>query len=577
MKKTVLISFTILCLLSTVFLMGLTFNIKTIKAGGTIYIRADGSIDPPMASISSLDNIMYTFTDNIYDSIVIERNNMILDGAGYTLQGAGSGCGINLLGRNNVTVKNTEIKEFSQGIVLSFESSPSSNLDICQNIIPNNDGGPGITGSSLSNSSISGNTITNNNYGIILRYYSFNNVIAGNNITANLWEGLTFFSCMHNTVSENHMASNEYGMWIQNSYSNVISGNNMTANTSNAILIGGDSSNNTISGNYIADAEYGLCLSASNNSVFGNTLMTNKGIWLSGASNNHIYHNTFHNNHEQVYDIAWYHPEKEPSVNTWDNGYPSGGNYWSNYTGVDSDPDGIGDIKYVIDANNTDYYPLMGTFSNFKATSKYHVQTICNSSISDFEFNMTTISFNVLGENGTTGFCRICIPTALMADTYTVFVNGTEVPHALLPCSNSTHSFLYFTYQHSTHEVVIQGLDTALPTISVLSPENKTYSVDGVSLTFTVSESTSWFGYSLDGQANVTITGNKTLSDLSDGLHDLIVYANDTAGNMGASEMVYFTIEIQQEEAFPIEIAAVIVIIGVAGAVVFIYFTKFKK
>jgi len=85
----------------------------------------------------------------------------------------------------------------------------------------------------------------------------------------------------------------------------------------------------------------------------------------------------------------------------------------------------------------------------------YHVTTISNSTISDFEFNGTAICFNVTGIDGTTGFCRICIPTALMNDTYRVYVNSTEVPCTLLPESNTTHSHLYFTYNHSTQEVVI--------------------------------------------------------------------------------------------------------------------------
>jgi hypothetical protein len=43
----------------------------------------------------------------------------------------------------------------------------------------------------------------------------------------------------------------------------------------------------------------------------------------------------------------------------------------------------------------------------------------------------------------------------LMNETYQVFVNGTEVQCNLLPCSNTTHSYLYFTYNHSTQEVII--------------------------------------------------------------------------------------------------------------------------
>ena len=89
-------------------------------------------------------------------------------------------------------------------------------------------------------------------------------------------------------------------------------------------------------------------------------------------------------------------------------------------------------LIHNIDGDNQDNYPLMRTFSDFNATSQYHVQTICNSIVSEFQFSGTAISFNVTGESGTTGFCRICIPTALMSGTYKVFVNGAEVPYTML-------------------------------------------------------------------------------------------------------------------------------------------------
>ncbi len=105
--------------------------------------------------------------------------------------------------------------------------------------------------------------------------------------------------------------------------------------------------------------------------------------------------------------------------------------------------------------DNEDNYPLMGMFSVFNAASEHNVQTVCNSTISNFEFNGTTISSNVTGKNATSGFCRISIPRLLMNETYSVFVNGTEVSHNLLPFSNSTHSYPYFVYNHSTQEVTI--------------------------------------------------------------------------------------------------------------------------
>jgi len=95
-------------------------------------------------------------------------------------------------------------------------------------------------------------------------------------------------------------------------------------------------------------------------------------------------------------------------------------------------------------------------------------------------------------------------------------------------------------------------------------------------LSFTVDEATSWIGYSLDGQVNVTIAGNTTLSGLSDGSHSLIVYANDTAGNTGASEIVYFGIKTQEGKPFPMWIVAAIVIIAVVGPALLVYFTKVK-
>jgi nitrous oxidase accessory protein NosD len=62
--------------------------------------------------------------------------------------------------------------------------------------------------------------------------------------------------------------------------------------------------------------------------------------------------NNFVNNNVQVYSTS-------DSANIWDGGYPSGGNFWSDYNGTDANHDGIGDTPYIIDANNTDHYPLM--------------------------------------------------------------------------------------------------------------------------------------------------------------------------------------------------------------------------
>jgi hypothetical protein len=133
--------------------------------------------------------------------------------------------------------------------------------------------------------------------------------------------------------------------------------------------------------------------------------------------------------------------------------------------------DGIGDTIYLIDGTNKDHYPLIGTVQSYNVPyftpplvpHSHNVTVISNSTISGFFAPLwiehpevvSWIELNVTGEQGTAGFCRISFPTALMNGTYQVFVNGTQVAYTLLPCSNSTHSYLYFTYHHSTQKVVI--------------------------------------------------------------------------------------------------------------------------
>jgi hypothetical protein len=113
--------------------------------------------------------------------------------------------------------------------------------------------------------------------------------------------------------------------------------------------------------------------------------------------------------------------------------------------------------------------------------------------------------------------------------------------------------------------------DVSPPRITVSSPKSKTYDTDEIPLNFTVNEPAEWIGYSLDGQDNITITANTTLSGLSKEAHNVTVYARDTAGNIGASETVCFTLVTR----FPIEgVSVAVVTVAVVG--VFLLF-RFKR
>ena len=125
-------------------------------------------------------------------------------------------------------------------------------------------------------------------------------------------------------------------------------------------------------------------------------------------------------------------------------------------------------------------------------------------------------------------------------------------------------------------ETVYFTVETTPPKIRVLSPIAQTYTERNVSLVFTLDKQANWTSYGLDGEENMTISGNLTLIGLPNGLHTLTLYANDTYGNMGVSEMVTFTVEVP--EAFPVLPVTVAAVIAVsAGAGLLLYHLKRKR
>jgi parallel beta-helix repeat protein len=484
LRKNVSAIMLFLLLVST---LTLAFKIQPVKAeGGTIYIRADGSVDPPTAPIRHDGNI-YTFTADIYnDSIVVQRDNIVIDGKGYTLEGSGSGEGMDISERTNITIKNVKITNFFNGIRHYVSFKKVTSIRISGNTIANNYYGVILSGSSnavfensimnnvygvclwCTSSTISGNNLENNAYyGIGVEQGGSSNTISVNNITNN-GRGLYLWGSPYNTVSRNNIINNWFGIYLQqssdntisensfvgcglflyagcysnvvidnlvngkpliylegvsnrlvsgdvgqvllvnctnirveklnisdttvgvqlhktgntevienrlkaNSYcgitlwsspNNILAGNNLTANSYNGIYLMG-SSNNTITENSVtATRNYGkgICLSfSSNNTISGNNITKNNlGILIEYSENNLVYHNDFVNNTQQVRFF-------DDSANVWDDDYPSGGNYWSDYTDLDlysgpyqneSGSDGIWDHPYAVDR-----YPLVNPWT----------------------------------------------------------------------------------------------------------------------------------------------------------------------------------------------------------------------
>ncbi len=328
MKKRLALLSTSLCIL--ILALSLAFRVQKVGANETIYIKADGDVDPSDAPISNTNNAIYTFTDDINDSIIVQRDNIIIDGAGYTLRGTGASNsrGIDLTGRSNVTVKNTRITLFEAGIFLE----------------------------EASNNTIRNNTITyTSSWGIEL-YLSNDNTISGNFLINNTRSGIQLEDSMDNTLSCNIARSNDVGILLYGSSNNIVQNNTITNSVWYGIKLTVHG-NNTLSNNNVTDNKYGFFLLSSDSNTFSfNTIMHNEyGIHLDYSADNLIYRNNFINNTNQAVSGL---------ANTWDNSYPSGGNYWSDYEerypdAEEIDDSGIWDTPYHIDENNRDRYPLI--------------------------------------------------------------------------------------------------------------------------------------------------------------------------------------------------------------------------
>ena len=133
--------------------------------------------------------------------------------------------------------------------------------------------------------------------------------------------------------------------------------------------------------------------------------------------------------------------------------------------------------------------------------------------------------------------------------------------------------------------------ETTPPKISVISPANQTYNRSSVPLVFSANKAIAWAGYSLDGEQNVTLIDNTTITDgtiindtlanVTSGFHSITVYANNTFGYMGALENITFLVKLP-ELSKPFPNAPVAAALGtsavvVVGAGLLVYFKKRKR
>ena len=402
-------------------------------------------------------------------------NNTI---SGNNMSGNSKGVWSRLNSTENVISRNTITSNADTGI--RFDSSSDSTIS--ENNVSENLNGVYLW--HCSNITISGNNIAGNNQHGVYLFYSDGNAVLNNEFYANpsagiyllgssdnrIWKntnssgwnsqyGVCLWSGSHrNTVSENTLSPYWHGISMGYSDDNRILNNTVSNTEIVGIEVQQICNNSIIANNMISDSSlYGISIASGSEATRYNVIQDNNithnliGINIHRLSGNIIYHNNFVDNTNQT--------SISNSTNIWDNGYPSGGNYWSNYTGVDLDPDGIGDVAHVIDANNTDNYPLMGMFHSFNTSLGKSINVISNSSVSGFMYESPgTIRFHVSNKtaNQTHGFCRVSIPYEVLSEPFNVTIDGANPTYWNYTLyDNGTHRWIYFEIEHSTKEVVI--------------------------------------------------------------------------------------------------------------------------
>jgi nitrous oxidase accessory protein len=251
--------------------------------------------------------------------------------------------GIMLKFSNNNVVKNNNASfnglggEGWYGIYLT-----NSNNNLIQENVASDNGEYGINMfPSCNNNTLVGNVAQRNDYGIYMFTGCEGNVIKSNLLSNNRYAGIDMrLNCHDNFVLNNTIKNNVVaGLSLMESGKNTVKGNAITGNGRYGVQVQSGSEGNTIINNTISMSQTGIFLDASLNTIYGNALVENV---------------------VQADDRG---------KNTWNAGYPEGGNLWSDYLGKDlmSGPDQdvpgadrFGDQPYRINEEAVDKYPIIG-------------------------------------------------------------------------------------------------------------------------------------------------------------------------------------------------------------------------
>jgi len=307
----------------------ITDAIGNASAGDTILVRSGTYFENPI-----IDKPLTLQGENSANTIVVGTGGYV--GASVFTVAADN---VKISGFTITSVNYSASANYAYGIMIEGDKCTITGNNIVNTL-------SGTFCSVQSSTLIAQNNIVGNQKNGVRFYGGFNNTISGNNITGNTASGITIEGFSDN-ITGNNLSQNTIGIGLAATYS-VIFRNNITENSNSGIYLPG--SDNIISANYMANNKYGIYS------------LPSFGV----SSNNTIFHNDFVNNQQNAYSTSPY------DIQIWDEGYPLGGNYWSNYSTVCPNAteianSGIMNLPYSVCANNTDKDPLMTLFNVLNA------------------------------------------------------------------------------------------------------------------------------------------------------------------------------------------------------------------
>ncbi|WP_457754479.1 NosD domain-containing protein [Thermococcus sp.] len=531
-------------------------------------------------SISDFDPTAY----GVNYAIKINASNVVLDGAGHTIDGDDSGVdyGIYVYSVTNVTVKNIEVTDWYYGIYYDHAQNGS-----ILNSIANSNQQYGIlleysdynvmSNNTANYNSVSGfylkysgyNTILNNNasnnYGAtsgIDLYYSNGNSLVDNTISSNDGTGISVANSINNTLVNNLITSNDWGIMLGASSKNSIINNTILDNTWGVYLYS-YSNNNTIANNTVNGSILAIYLEDSSyNIVSGNEIQSYTGVKLyRNSQENTLIKNVITNSGDyaiQLFDRGSNEIIENIITNSGSSGIDvqSGSNRilnntiaFSRYSGIILRTSGniiAGNYIYSNNLANSAYHGgiRIGASDNLIYNNFFNntVNVYFDGAYSNI-WNTTKISgTNIIGgsyiggnawfKSDGTGFSEMC------ADA-----DGDGI------CDEP---FIINTLNIDYLPLALSG-DRVPPQVDIVYPQNTTYSEGITSIKVNVTDNSQIAKViaEIDGEYNVTLIFDgtyyvNTTVNIGEGHHWIRIYAYDLAGNVNSTEVVYFTVEIPQ-------------------------------